>query len=72
VAARAWLRMCISLGQMTWKCPDCGTVIRYEDYNLAHAGIEFDCYLCGRALVVDRSADKVVAVPGSKPVQKRA
>jgi predicted Zn finger-like uncharacterized protein len=59
-------------GQMIWKCPDCGAIIRYEDYKLALAGVEFECHACSRALVVDKSADKVIVVSGSKPIQKRA
>jgi predicted RNA-binding Zn-ribbon protein involved in translation (DUF1610 family) len=57
---------------MVWKCPDCGAIIRYEDYKAANAGLEFDCHRCGRAMVVDKTADEVIVVPGSKPLQKRA
>jgi hypothetical protein len=55
-----------------WTCPDCGALIRYEDYGGALKGEPFACHCCGREIVVDKKTDTIILVPGSTPIQKRA
>ena len=57
---------------MPWTCPDCHALIRYKDYKRVLTGQPFFCHCCGREIVVDKKTDTVIAVPGSKPIQKRA
>ena len=46
-----------------WKCPACGTFIRYEDYDHVRSSDEpHPCHKCGIALIVDKITDELILV----------
>jgi predicted RNA-binding Zn-ribbon protein involved in translation (DUF1610 family) len=55
------LRLLISSAHlMVWKCPSCGSPVRYEDYNVILSGVRFNCHRCGRSLAVDTTMERII------------
>ena len=56
-----------------WKCPACGTPIRYEDYEQVRRGAPpFFCHFCRLPLAVDKVADTLIPAVPKSPTPKRA
>jgi hypothetical protein len=51
---------------VTWQCPNCRALVRYEDYDRAISGAVFPCHQCRALLIIDRKTDQPVRVPDSE------
>jgi hypothetical protein len=52
-----------------WKCPACGTLVPYDDYNrvlFSDAQRPYRCLKCAIRLAIDRDSDNLIFA-GPKP-----
>ena len=48
---------------MAWKCPRCGSGVKYHDYNHVLRAVPFSCHECRLLLVLDKAADRLMIAP---------